>query len=501
YVRPVSSWKVAVFEHQVIPPKTDMETREEALDALKLNSDVYHEAVLESRSKGVKMIVFPEYGLYDINTLTRTRMDLMAEKVPHPKHGHRNPCDEPEYQTQSSEMLRTFSCMAKENDMYMVVNMAGREPCRRATEPECPGDKQLLYNTNVAFNNEGDVVARYYKTHLFWEEGWFNSSKNYEMALWDTPIGKFGTFMCFDFQAVQLIEQYNVRHIAYPASWVNLPPIYQSIQSHSAFARFAKINLLAASVHRLETSTYGSGIYSPNGAEIFYFRPDIPKSKLLVAEILPIHVKKPEQTVVNFDNPVFPSEDDDVQDLFDRGDFAFLKYKRMTTRAGTVEVCQKSFCCKARYAVKDRFKEVYAVGVYDGLLSAGANNLYFQICTVIQCPHKKCGLKISKVRTHFKYLNLRADGWLDRYVFPSYTVMYNNYIALDPFVWNYTEAGGIETKPGTSTPLHSANLVARIYAKDSSKHVHQSHPIDEGVIKMAVKYMLYVMAAYVYAAS
>jgi len=260
----------------------------------------------------------------------------------------------------------------------------------------------------------------------------------------------------------------------------------------------AKINLLGASIHRLETNCYGSGIYSPRGMEVHYFRPDIPRSKLLMADINPIDVKKPPQTIINNDIPYTRPEEIPAAEIFKMGDFKFLTYKILKSRAATVTACQKFYCCRASYAIKDRFHETYAVGVFQGWLVAGANKLYFQICTLVQCPGGVCGTKIPGVKTKFRYIHLSAHGWLDRYIFPSLTVMYSKYMELDPGLWKYSVGRGIETRPGTLTPLHSANLVARIYARDYLLHVKKSHPGREGSIKMALKYMLYLMTAYVY---
>ena len=56
--------------------------------------------------------------------------------------------------------MNRLSCLAKENDMYIVVNMGDIKPCNNA-DPHCPVDGRYQYNTNVAFDNNGKLIARY----------------------------------------------------------------------------------------------------------------------------------------------------------------------------------------------------------------------------------------------------------------------------------------------------------------------------------------------------
>ena len=48
-----------------------------------------------------------------------------------------------------------------DNDIYIVVNMGDIKPCNKSTDPHCPIDGRYQYNTNVAFDNKGKLIARY----------------------------------------------------------------------------------------------------------------------------------------------------------------------------------------------------------------------------------------------------------------------------------------------------------------------------------------------------
>ena len=55
------------------------------------------------------------------------------------------------------QTLKSISCAAKANEIYVVINIAEKVPCESA---ECRNDKVLYYNTNVVFDRTGKVIAK-----------------------------------------------------------------------------------------------------------------------------------------------------------------------------------------------------------------------------------------------------------------------------------------------------------------------------------------------------
>ncbi|KAH7931629.1 hypothetical protein HPB52_025528 [Rhipicephalus sanguineus] len=61
--------------------------------------------------------------------------------------------------SQNTSLLSNLSCMAQNNDIYLVANLIDRKPCNES-DHSCPRDKVKYFNTNVAFDRNGTLVAR-----------------------------------------------------------------------------------------------------------------------------------------------------------------------------------------------------------------------------------------------------------------------------------------------------------------------------------------------------
>ena len=55
------------------------------------------------------------------------------------------------------QVLRLLSCAAGNHSIYVVVNIPEISPCAGA---DCPSDGAFFYNTDIAFDRSGALVAR-----------------------------------------------------------------------------------------------------------------------------------------------------------------------------------------------------------------------------------------------------------------------------------------------------------------------------------------------------
>ncbi|GFQ68862.1 vascular non-inflammatory molecule 2, partial [Trichonephila clavata] len=221
----------------------------------------------------------------------------VIEDIPDPKKVDINPC-KAESLFHHLPILRRLSCLARNNHLWVVANVADFTKCDINTN--CIRNKNskklyfmprygyFLYNTNVVFNRDGKLVAKYYKRHLFFEAE-MNIPDIHKRIYFDTEFGKFTTVICFDLifkEAVQALEEPGVLNIAYPTYWFDHTPLtFFSIALQQAWSMANNVNLIAANVHFPPTGSIGSGIYSPKiGALVYTSNPD-GRSKLLISNV------------------------------------------------------------------------------------------------------------------------------------------------------------------------------------------------------------------------
>ncbi|CAL1531289.1 unnamed protein product [Lymnaea stagnalis] len=514
---PRSKFKAAVYGHAVILPEnpTTVVSRDEALINMKKNIDVYRSQAAVAKLQGADILVFPEDGLYGF-TFTRESIYPYLETIPDPRLETWSPCSDP-HRHSDTDILRALSCIAKHSSLYLVANMGDKQPCDASTEPKCPKDGRYQFNTNVAFGPDGTLLARYHKFHLFFEPQF--DTPDLELVHFDTPFGRFGMLVCFDVlfkePGVPMVTENNISNIVFPTAWMDALPLLSALGFHSSFARGLGVNFLSADIHLPGSRFHGSGIYSPNGAEAFYYgAKNTSLPKLLVAELDVLDTPKHEVDILDLmsakgqrrhepsaryhenmlshgesmrgkgnEDKVWAVNKDANEEFTSLLFYDQFTFVALNEPAGTLKVCQKEVCCKLEYAIEERDykKELFAFGAFDGLHTY-EGQYYFQICTVVKCDsafdRSTCGAETTTSSTHFLKLKMSAHLGTP-FVYPQIVLSDHRgelHLA-EPGAWTFTESV-LRTSPSFNGTLLSAALFGRDYGRDDGT-TKEGDDVDE----------------------
>ncbi|KAM9239933.1 pantetheinase-like [Leptosomus discolor] len=463
----------AVYEHAVIlPDATDKPVSpDDALALMNKNMDVLEGAIKEAAQQGAHIIVTPEDGIYGWR-FTRETIYPYLEDIPDPAVDW-IPCTDPT-RFAPAPVQERLSCMARNNSIYVVANIGDKKLCN-SSDPSCPSDGRYQYNTDVVFDAEGKLVARYHKYNLFMSETQFNYPKEPEAVTFETPFGKFGIFTCFDIlfrePAVVLVSELQVDTVLFPTAWMNVLPLLTAIEFHSAWAMGMGVNFLAANTHYTSISMTGSGIYAPDGARTYYYNMKTEDGRLLIAE-LDSHprLSPASPPAVNWSSYAlsverFSPNDHDFRGLVFHDWFTFTE---LTKPEGNLAVCQEGLCCHLSYKMAGkREDEVYVLGVFDGLHIV-EGQYYLQICTLLKCKStdlNTCGQPVETAQTKFETFSL-SGTFGTNYVFPE--VLYSG-VRLAPGEFEVLNDGRLISKTRPTKPLITVTLFGRWYEKDHLK--------------------------------
>ncbi|CAL4071408.1 unnamed protein product [Meganyctiphanes norvegica] len=247
------SYVAAVLEYA---PNTDGDG---GLDIIISNAQAYIVFALEAKNSGADIIVFPEYGLTGTG-LPMIPDEIMpyTQNVPDPKDAL-VPCDFPANDTRT-QGLRLLSCAARDLQLYLVVDLAELATC-----DDCLTGHHF-YNTQVVFNRQGTLIARYRKRNLFGEFQLRPGPEEVDTAIFTTDFGvTFALQVCFDilyeYPGVVSVIERGVKHVAMSTAWMDQLPSLTAPQMQSAWAESLGINLLVANIHNPAGGFTGSGIY------------------------------------------------------------------------------------------------------------------------------------------------------------------------------------------------------------------------------------------------
>ncbi|XP_021518783.1 pantetheinase [Meriones unguiculatus] len=465
----LDTFVAAVYEHAVISPSDAAlpVSPSKALALMNQNLDILEGAIVSAAKQGAHIIVTPEDGIYGIR-FTRDTLYPYLEDIPDPQVNW-IPCDNPN-RFGSTPVQQRLSCLAKNNSIYVVANMGDKKTCN-TSDLRCPADGRLQYNTDVVFDSQGKLVARYHKQNLFMGEEQFNAPTEAELVTFDTPFGKFGIFTCFDIlfhdPAVTLVTQFQVDTILFPTAWMDVLPHLAAIEFHSAWAMGMGVNFLAANLHNPSRRMTGSGIYAPDSPRAFHYDRKTNEGKLLLAQL----ESHPRHSAVNWTSYASsveapPKENQEFRSAVFFDEFTFVELKGI---AGNYTVCQNALCCHLSYRMLEkREDEVYAFGAFDGLHTV-EGRYHLQICILLKCKSTSlhtCGSSVDTASTRFEMFSL-SGTFGTQYVFPEVLL---SEVKLAPGEFQVSSDGRLFSLKPTSGPVLTVSLFGRLYEKDCASN-------------------------------
>ncbi len=269
-----TQYTAAVVEHALVVPKTLRMNRTMAVELMRANLNEYDGLIAEAKRQSAQIIVFPEDGLYSPSFVTRDGIFPFLEPIP---ENGAIPCLNP---TPETITVSYASCLARKHKIVLVINMGD------IVKSEKSPDGRFQYNTQVAFDEEGRILQKYHKSHLY-HEPQFDAGDGLPKTFEAFGV-RFGMMICFDIMfdtPSKALFREGVTDIVYSTWWVNFSPIINAIQVQQGFSHDKNINLIAANPGIGFVSS-GTGIYNRGKALTSFYNPTKnPMTKLLVANV------------------------------------------------------------------------------------------------------------------------------------------------------------------------------------------------------------------------
>ncbi|XP_045516407.1 vanin-like protein 1 isoform X3 [Pieris brassicae] len=269
------------------------------------NVQNYVQLIKDAAAQNADIIVFPEM------TLNRRQSQSISVPIYGLLKEYPIPAINPDLY---NDILVTLSSAARENAIYVVINIQEVMNCEDAPGEECPEKKTYYFNTNVVLNREGAVIDRYRKINLFGEYTRTPALKP-DLGDFTTDFGvRFGHFICFDlmFQipAIQTPQKLNITNIIFPTMWFSEMPYLTAVEIQQGYAAQMNVNFLAAGANNVRVGSTGSGIYSGKAGALISLMAGAPTTRLMVARV----PKVPGQVTESYPGPIYddPSTHDNL---------------------------------------------------------------------------------------------------------------------------------------------------------------------------------------------
>lgn len=152
------------------------------------------EMIEEAAGKGATLVVLPELCNSGYVFDTREEAFALAEEIP------------------AGPTCQAWAGVASKHGLHIVAGIDER-------------DGDVLYNSSVVIGPHG-YVGTFRKVHLWNEENLFFEPGNLGFPVFKTPIGRIGTFICYDGwfpESYRLCALQGADIVCVPTNWVPIP--------------------------------------------------------------------------------------------------------------------------------------------------------------------------------------------------------------------------------------------------------------------------------------
>jgi len=262
------TYNAAVLEWNPAPVPNRVLSRREALEIQMSNVQAYESYIVQAKANDVNIMVFSEYGLQgwppgDYNW-TREMILPFLEPIPDPENATEpiNPCRD-QHRYPDLDVTIAISCLARKYRMALVVDVGDVQRCSDSkVVSTCSNrtDGRAQYNTALAFDEDGVLLTKYHKRHLYFESDWYDVEIPGSKRHFTPQFGvTFGVFICADIVG-ETSETYT--DFAFPTWWDNYAWVgHNATEEQIIWSGDHSVNFLAANDGD-GTDASGSGIYT-----------------------------------------------------------------------------------------------------------------------------------------------------------------------------------------------------------------------------------------------
>ncbi|XP_074037430.1 vanin-like protein 1 isoform X1 [Leptinotarsa decemlineata] len=303
---------------------------------------------------------------------------------------------------------------AAKDKLYVALNLLEKVPKSK--------NEIIYYNTNVVFDKNMTVVAKYRKVNLYNEPKLTPGDPNQNTSIFTTDFNvTFGMFIGYDMLSYNpsrsILENSSITDVILPTAWFSTLPFFHSMSFHSGYAMANNVNLLVATNHNFSQGIGGSGIYGSDGIALSYY----------ISEDVDRWNGKPLFSVVKdsmTDNNCLESElpkriknnleNFQARRYFDSDHYTF-KDLNLTHQNISEDICEGSFCCSFEIVLFSAVNtsEVYKLMVHTGQYSLGEfkrNDV--RICSLLACEtsdSSTCGTANVTVTSKFQSISIKTN--------------------------------------------------------------------------------------------